>query len=406
MVAQQKPPSPFVPNQPVPVDLFVGRNQEFARIQRSANEVAGGKQDAVFLVGDYGIGKTSLARYSAEWAKTELKLFPIHVLLGGAKTLDQVSEKTVQTVLRTDAFDPTAGQKVKNFLAKYVGEQEIFGFKVNLQTLQQDLPNITKGYGGFLHEVFLHVREAGYVGIFLIFDEVNGIAGDAAFAHFIKTLIDENALASEKTPLLLMLCGTERVRHQIIANHQPVERIFKIAEMSPLKKEELVEFFEKAFSSVGVTTKRPILDLLAMYSGGLPKLAHIIGDEVYYSDVDGEIDPHDTITGLLRAAEEVGRKFIDPKVYDAIKSDSYKKILQTLVAEGFRGVFRKEALASKLDPEDRRKLDNFLHKMKELNVLVPGSKPGEYQFSDYLTELYVHLRQRREIKETAGEAKQ
>ena len=62
MTTPTKGKSPFYPGQPVPVELFVGRRSQLDRIlQRGAGQVASGKPVSLFVQGEYGIGKSSIA---------------------------------------------------------------------------------------------------------------------------------------------------------------------------------------------------------------------------------------------------------------------------------------------------------------------------------------------------------
>ena len=59
--------SPFYPGQPVPVELFVGRAKQIDRIMnRAVAQVSAGKPIAVFVQGEYGIGKSSIAGF-VQW---------------------------------------------------------------------------------------------------------------------------------------------------------------------------------------------------------------------------------------------------------------------------------------------------------------------------------------------------
>ena len=62
MNLEWKSRSPFYPGQPVSIELFVGRMKEISRIERAASQVALRKPQSVFITGEYGIGKTSLAQ--------------------------------------------------------------------------------------------------------------------------------------------------------------------------------------------------------------------------------------------------------------------------------------------------------------------------------------------------------
>lgn len=78
--------SPFYPGQPVPVELFVGRKAQIDRIlQRGVGQVAAGKPISMFIQGEYGVGKSSIANYVQRIAEKRHGLFPIYASLGGAR---------------------------------------------------------------------------------------------------------------------------------------------------------------------------------------------------------------------------------------------------------------------------------------------------------------------------------
>ncbi|PKP46248.1 MAG: hypothetical protein CVT95_07255, partial [Bacteroidetes bacterium HGW-Bacteroidetes-12] len=156
---------------------------------RGIQQVELGKPQMIFLTGEYGIGKSSLAGVMKYLAKE--KLLGIHVLLGGAKTLDDVATKTVEAVIKDPIYETTIAEKTRNFLSKYIGNQGLFGVNINLENLKADGPVISHGYLPFLRELLNRVKDTGIKGVMLILDELNGITGNSDFAYFIKTLVDE-----------------------------------------------------------------------------------------------------------------------------------------------------------------------------------------------------------------------
>jgi len=383
--------SPFYPGQPVPLEFFTGRAAEIQRILRSIKQVELGKPQALFITGEYGIGKSSLAGFIRNFAEAQHHLFGIHVFLGGAATLDEVASKTVESVLRTQAYEPSITEKARNFLAKYVGKQELFGISLDLEKLRADAPQISHGFLPFLGELLRKLREDGITGLMLILDEINGISTNPQFAHFIKTLVDENALSRSPLPLLLVLCGVEERRREMIRNHQPVERIFDIIEISPMNQEEMREFFHKSFDAVGVKVKVDAMWSLCHYSAGFPKIMHIIGDNVFWLDQDNVIDDDDAFGGITRSAGEVGEKFVDQQVYKALHSKDYHSILEKLAGAGVDMTFLKADIESKLSETEKKKLNNFLQRMKKLKVLRSGEIDGEYVFTNRLVRVYLYL---------------
>ncbi len=84
MAENTKGSSPFYPGQPIPVNLFTGRIQPLKRIMtRGVAQVAAGKPVTMFVRGEYGIGKSSLANYARAIAETrnETNLHGVYVTL-------------------------------------------------------------------------------------------------------------------------------------------------------------------------------------------------------------------------------------------------------------------------------------------------------------------------------------
>lgn len=383
--------SPFYPGQPVPVELFTGRDKEIQNLLSAVRQVEAGKPQAVFLTGEYGIGKSSLAGFMRYYAEKANNLFGVHVLLGGASTIEEVAEKTVEAVLKTPAYEPTLTEKARNFLSRYIGKQELFGVSVNLKALKADAPDISRGYLPFLGQMLNKLKEDGVKGLMLVLDEINGIACEPKFAHFIKALVDENALSPTPLPILLMLCGVEERRHEMKKSHQPIERIFDIVEIKPMQESEMREFFIKAFQSQGITVDDNAMPILCRFSAGFPKIMHIVGDETFFANGDDRIDGSDAFAGIFNAAENIGRKFVESQVLKALKSEDYRSIMEKLGILPFDLSFQKSKLEEKLSRTEKPKLNNFLQRLKKLNVLRSGEGKGEYIFNSRMVRLYILL---------------
>jgi hypothetical protein len=391
--------SPFYPGQPVPVELFVGRNEQIIHIvNRGVRQVEAGKPIAMYVQGEYGIGKSSIAGFVQSVAEREHGLHGIYVPLGSAESLDDVGAAILEATLRSGAFDQTRTEKVRTWLAKYIGEQSLFGVTVHTEALRKDAPAITSGILPFLSEVINRLRDTGVKGVFLVLDEINGISENPKFAHFIKGMIDSNALSRRPVPLLLMLCGVEKCRRDMIRNHQPVERIFDIIDIEVMSKIEMKDFFTKAFRSVGITVNDDAMEFITHYSAGFPKIMHLVGDSAFWIDQDGFIDADDAISAVINAADEVGKKYVEQQVYKALRSEDYHSILAKIAKMGPSSMsFKKSDVVSGLTKKEEDKLDNFLQKMKRLKVIRQGDVKGEWVFNSRMVRLYIWLQSRRKI---------
>jgi hypothetical protein len=397
METANKGRSPFFPGQPVPIELFVGRQDQIERIiSRGIGQVELGKPISIFIQGEYGIGKSSIASYLQRIAESEHNLHAIYAPLGGALNLEDVSDVIFQATVQSGAFDPSKSEKIRSWLAKYIGQQKIMGISINFAAFKSDVPNISSATGilAFLREAYKKLSESSVKGIFLVLDEINGITSDDQFAHFIKGLVDNNALSREPLPLLLMLCGVEERRRELIEKHKPIERIFDVIEITPLSTDEMADFFKKAFSSVNTVIDEEAIELMTTYSAGLPKIMHLIGDFAFWIDKDSHISADDATEAIISAAGDVGRKFVQQQVIRELKSKDYHSILKKIAQTGLDMSFQKKVIEQQLTESEKKKFNNFLQKMKKLKVLRSGDLQGEYVFNEKMVRVYIWLENR------------
>jgi hypothetical protein len=396
--------SPFYPGQPIPPELFTGRDTQIRRIKaRGVDQVAAGKPVSMYIQGEYGIGKSSIANYIRAYAERDCHLQGVYLALGRAQGLTDVAAAVLEGILGADADSGSRVEAVRAWLKKYVKEVKLFGFTPNLDAIKKDAADFASARGilGLLAETIRRLAPEGVAGIVLILDEINGIAGNPLFAHLIKDLVETNAAARNPLPLLLLICGTEEKRHELIHHHPPVGRICDVVQVGPMEPKETRQFFRQAFRSVGVTVDEAALDEWVYYSGGLPKIMHEIGNAAYYLTDADRIDKLTALEAVEEAADEVGKKYVEPEVVKAIRSKTFQAILEKLAALD-ADEFTRDELAATLADEEKGTLDNFLQRMKRLHVLRSGESLGEYTFNIRLYQVYLTMKLRRPPRREDG----
>lgn len=393
---------PFFPEGPVPVEFFHGRKEAVELIlKRGIIPVTQGHAETIFVQGEYGIGKSSIAGYSQAVAERDHGLHGIYATLSDAVTMDDVAEKIIAAAVQSGAFDPKRSERIRNWLGKYVGHQSLFGVSLNLDALKKDAPSLASvNYLlVFFRELITRLSDAGVKGVFLVLDEINGISSNAQFAHFLKGLVDTNALTGKTVPVLLMLCGVEERRWELISHHEPVGRIFKIVNIDRMSEPEMREFYADTFSKIGKTVDDNALDLMTHYAAGFPNMMQLIGDTAFRRDSDNRIDKVDAQYAVFTAASEVGSRYVTPQIYAMLRSKDYRSILRKISAVGPDMKFRKADVAQGLTESEKRKLGNFLAKLKQLKVIRDGFERGEYQFNIRMVRLFLWLDSIRETPE-------
>ena len=294
----------------------------------------------------------------------------------------------------------TRGATIREWLPKLIKQVNLFGFQLNMDAIRKESAAIASPNGilMLLRSVQEKLASQGVTGIMLILDEINGITKNPIFAHIIKDMIDTNASQSIPVPMLLMMCGAQDRRVDMIRHHPPVGRIFDVVPIDPMESKDTKDFFRRAFNSVDVALAADAVDEMVYYSGGLPKIMHEIGDAAYFIDDDSRISREDALGAVEQAAVEVGRKYVEPQVVDALKSRAYHSILDKL-AKLDKPEFTRDELTSGLTEDEAKKLDNFLKRLKTLKVIRPGEAQGEYIFNVMMFQVYLTMRSYRPGKD-------
>jgi hypothetical protein len=397
--SQQRSPkdySPFTPGVPVPAEFFVGRQTEIEYLKDRAGQASTGRLQVAFLSGERGIGKTSLASFARLLAEREFQVLGLHTFLGGVSSLAEMVRLVFDRLLKESIGNETRFERVKKYLGDHIRQVGLFGVSVEFSPADADLRRMVQDFAPALRNL-LQQLEGDRRAILLILDDINGLANSAEFANWLKSLVDEIATAREPLALCLLLVGVEERRQALISLQPSLARVFDLTEIRAWAPAESADFFRQAFSKVGVHVEENAIQALCEFSGGLPVLAHEIGDAVFKADTDGRVELADAIAGIIAAAEIVGRKYLQPQVFQALRSDRYRNILRRLASTpAERGVdprFTRKSLLKDASQDEAKVVDNFLSRMKELGVIHADADggPGAYTFSNRLHLVYFQM---------------
>ncbi|RKZ02089.1 MAG: hypothetical protein DRQ10_00740 [Candidatus Hydrothermota bacterium] len=386
--------SPFTPGNPVPVELFVGRKEQIEEMLRYAVQAANGRMENVFLIGDRGIGKSSFASFLRHLLEEKYGFLPVHVFLGRIDTLTGMVRLIFDEILKVSRREKWF-DRVKSLFGKYIKEVGFFGISVSFSPPESELQELVRNFPYALANLLKEIRKEK-AGLFIVLDDINGLSQKPEFANWYKSFVDEISVRYKEFHLLNMLIGLPEIRDQMSRMQPSLMRIFRILHIERLKDAEVEEFFRKAFGRVEFKVEESALKLMVRYSSGLPLLMHEIGDATFWLDKDGVIDFDDAWHGILKAAENVGQKYLDPKVYRAIRSQRYRSILRKLGSDPeipLTCKFKKRDIEKKLNETEKKVFHNFLKRMRTLGVIEPDIEEGRgaYRFTNAIYPIYIWL---------------
>jgi len=388
--------SPFYPGSPVPVELFVGRSQKIEEVISYVKNSTRGKQENVFLLGSRGIGKSSLASFLRYYVTSEMNMVGIHVFLGRVSTLEEMVRHIFERLLR-EVKGQSWFKNISSFFGKYIKQVGLFGISLSFLPPLDDLKQLVRNFPEALHNLLKEITKEKS-GLFIALDDINGLAGKSEFADWYKSFVDEVATHYPKFPVFIMLIGLPEKRDSLSDLQPSLMRIFRPVAIDRLSDTEVEQFIIKAFDSADIKVSPEAMGNMVMYSSGLPLLMHEIGDATFWVDTDGNIDESDAIDGVFNAAEKVGEKYLDPKVYRAIRSDRYISILRKLGKDHIPWNFKKKDIESRLTTDEKNVFHNFLRKMRELGVIEMERERGSYRFVNEIYPIYIWMESGRRKK--------
>jgi len=384
--------SPFTPGQPVPVEFFVGRTQEINQLREMVGATATGRLQVAFLSGERGIGKSSLANFVKQLVEQEHQVVGVQTFLGGVSDLPEMVRRIFDNLLK-ESIDKAWHEKIISFFGNHVRKVGLFGVSLELEAPEKDLEHAVNNFAPALSKLTEQLKQAEKKGLLIILDDINGLANSLDFANWVKSLVDTIATSEKPLPLCLLFVGMEERRQSLIELQPSLARVFNLIEIQSWSKEETRKFYQDAFSRVDISIEEKALEDIVYFAGGLPVLAHEIGDAVFAADEDRKIDYSDATNGIFNAAEIVGRKHLEPVVFQAIRSERYRSILRKLASETAMFTFQRSEIMKGLGKQESNVLDNFLDRMIKLNVIkrLPEKGRGYYEFNNSLHYLYFRM---------------
>jgi len=395
---QPKENSPFTPGQPAPPEIFTGRVEEIRRLKQSIMQTSAGKAQAVFVCGERGLGKSSLARFCEflvvqdnPLVPTDVKFAVAYNTCGACNNITDVCKVLLQN-LTAGITEDSLLQKAKTLLSRYIEDISVplpgFRLSVKLKRGAEELQDLRLNMAQVVRDLWKILSEKKRA-MMVILDEVNGVAATESFANFVKTFWED--LCAAKIPILIMLVGLEQRLLEMAQANESVGRIFDRIVLHPMPTEEVCQFYENAFASVGVTADKDALSELARLSGGYPVMMHELGDATYWRDSDGHVDLGDARHGGFVAAQRVGEKYFSKQVYEEVQSKRYRRILlHTVSGEKYPAEIRRSELQEALPGTDAANLDNFFSRMTHLGVMRRKER-GIYEYTYPMFPYYLAL---------------
>jgi len=390
--------NPFTPGRLVDAEFFTGRKKQVEELLTMVRIARKRGLQVGWISGERGMGKSSLASFVGYLAERDQKAVVAHVHLGSVDSMDELARSTHLQLLK-DNQTQRWGRILWEKFGKGVKSVDAFGVKFELEKTADTLPTRAGDFPDALNHVVKTAGEDREV-MFLTFDDINGLAENPKFSHWLKSMVDGEVTSRKPhiNPVCLVFVGLdERLRAMQKANPSVIRVFQPLININPWSAEESGDFFKDAFAKGGIAIGKDEIAELVLYSEGLPIVAHQIGHAVWEIAGGRKITGEDVQAGVIVAANNFGIRFLESGVIQALKSKKYRSILRKIAQrpDWNEIEFSKEQLRALtvLTADERKNLDNFLNRMRKLGAIVPVKERerGVYRFSTYMHRIYFFL---------------
>jgi len=269
--------NPFKPGQPIDPQFFGGRRQEQQLFNEYLRYTASGNPHHIAIMGERGIGKSSLLRKYGEMAG-ESGCIVVRRELDTTVNSIQALVVFMLQALRTDGSSNLpkkmkAKHKIESFFSSYKLGASIFGTGMTIERIQpsvipqdafcRDLMQIWNGIKNDVSAVVFLLDEAEHL------QEIKGAWG---FLRSVFTRVSEQG-----GRYMLVVSGKLGLFKGIKEIFSPMERFFTPLEVKPMMLEEIKEVLEKPLAPLSRRIDGESVRRIAQLSAGNPYVVQTFG---------------------------------------------------------------------------------------------------------------------------------
>lgn len=294
----------------------------------------------IAIVGNRGIGKTSLARQVLNLARGDNELFAklglphdrkldfLSIYFACGNTVTDTTDLLERLLTSANCLAdwvyeiPKASKVLRGYAPKFGAN--VFGVEASLGGEKKTEYDAESAIGShsidtvFTNTVAAIVEEKlASDGVLIVIDEFDQVGNPAGFASFLKSL------ATNVPPVKFCLVGVAQDIQNLMREHQSSDRLFagsiiSLPSMSPPELKEIVRIAEQSIDSY-ITFAADAVDRIVQLAQGHPYMVHLIGKYALRTAF------HQDVRSITRAAIDETLRSIAERAADPVLEGRYKK---------------------------------------------------------------------------------
>ncbi|CDG54346.1 MULTISPECIES: AAA family ATPase [Halomonadaceae] len=383
------------PSRPIiSIEHLVGRDDQLKRIEKAL--YAPGRN--VFIFGERGVGKTSLAATAAnQWQSSDSEYIDISC----------APDSTVKSIVANIASQ-AIGFKWSS-QTKTV-ERATFGFKwlsysLGSEISPTDFSEKIKSIGDAL-EVLKEVEAVHSETPVVVVDEVDRIESEKEI-DFLADLLKQ--LGDKRVNLKFIFTGVGSTLNEILGAHRSAIRQLETIELPRLSWDARWDIAIKALSEFGLEIPRSIYIRLAAVSDGYPYYVHLLVEKLLWVIFEKDsykkvVDWDDYFEALDHAIHGITAELARP-YEQAInqRSQDYEPVVWSTSADIWQGAYLSDmynlykSIIAQLEDEPLLPYQKYSTRVRNLlkpengAILIKGAKQGNYTYKEKMIRGYIRM---------------
>jgi AAA+ ATPase superfamily predicted ATPase len=381
--------NPFTPKSGWEPMVFAGREKEVEFFRKKLAEAKKGRCDHFLVLGDWGIGKTSLMKEFKKIAQKDGVLTSYFPIREFQKT-DRFVQATEQLIKEIPRGLPIKYENLKNFI------EYLRGLGITLPVIGGgiQIPSKDMGLTGdpqvLLLEGLINIwedvkKESDVVVVFL--DDVQNYSDISGYLTILKNVLSYDEIID--TGFLFVLSSTPDGWMQFQKKHHPIGRYFTPRlKLKRLDKDEVFEILNKTLDNTGVIYEKDIKNKIHEYTGGHPYELQILCSYLYDNQISGRVTENVWEVSLNSTIENMGEILLDALYAETSMRE--RDMLYSMALEGMEFNWKKahESVSQRYPDFSENMVGSTLRRLVDKGLLT---KPGRglYAFQDKLFRYYV-----------------
>jgi uncharacterized protein len=380
-------------------DRLFGRAATLTRIDRALNSP--GRQ--IFIYGDRGIGKTSLA-LTAAFLHTGPENMPIYSLCGRTSRFGEIMQAIGNSRIPIEErIEPAESGGGFNFSLPGGGGIGFSGRNKGRSSIS--VPQTLND----AYDIIRYVTSGRRGTTMIVIDEMERIESESERQHFAEFIKNLPELQED---IRFIFCGIAQDVTELLQAHPSAGRILESIKLERLHHSDLWQILTAVGKKLGVEVQQETLIRIGQISDGFPHYVHLIGESLFWSMFD---DPKGVtksgakhfkagIEGALQRTEATLRAQYDKAIHKTRNTDDYEEALWALAdstadrrqiteifSSSYSWISSKRPKRRKMTREQLNQ--RYLSMRKESHGrIVAGYGSGWFAFRESIMRGYVRLR--------------